>query len=113
MPTASPSTESVRTQLTAQTVGVRVVAGLLIVGAMYLLATIMVPFVIALVLAIALSPVASRLERAGLPRGLASLSCILPVVAVLAATLGLILYQSGTMLQTSDKALRTRLRAPG
>ena len=105
MPTASPSTESVRTELTAQTIGVRVVAGLLIVGAMYLLASIMVPFVIALVLAIALSPVASRLERAGLPRALASLICVLLVVAVLAATVGLILYQSGTMLQTSDKAL--------
>ena len=105
MPTASPTTESVRTELTAQTIGVRVVAGLLIVGAMYLLASIMVPFVIALVLAIALSPVSSRLERAGLPRGLASLICVLLVVAVLAATIGLILYQSGTMLQTSDKAL--------
>ena len=105
MPTASPSTESVRTELTAQTIGVRVVAGLLIVGAMYLLASIMVPFVIALVLAIALSPVSSRLERAGLPRALASLICILLIVAVLAATVGLILYQSGTMLQTSGKAL--------
>jgi predicted PurR-regulated permease PerM len=91
--------------LTAQTVGVRVVAGLLIVGAMYLLATIMVPFVMALVLAIAFSPLANRLERAGLPRALASLACIMLVVAVLAAAGGLILYQSGAMLQTSDKAL--------
>ena len=106
MPTAPPSTESVRTELTAQTIGVRVVAGLLIVGAMYLLASIMVPFVIALVLAIALSPVASRLERAGLPRALASLICVSLIVAVLAATVGLIFYQSGTMLQTSDKALQ-------
>ncbi len=105
MTTAPPSTESVQTELTAQTIGVRVVAGLLIVGAMYLLASIMVPFVIALVLAIALSPVSSRLERAGLPRALASLICILLIVAVLAATFGLILYQSGTMLQTSGKAL--------
>ncbi len=61
MPTASASTESIRTELTSQTIGVRVVAGLLIVGAMYLLASIMVPFVIALVLAIALSPVSDRL----------------------------------------------------
>ncbi len=105
MPTALTSTESVRTELTSQTIGVRVVAGLLIVGAMYLLASIMVPFVIALVLAIALSPVSSRLERAGLPRALASLICVLLIVAVLAATVGLILYQSGTMLQTSGKAL--------
>jgi predicted PurR-regulated permease PerM len=105
MPTAAPPTESVRSQLTAQTVGVRVVAGLLIVGAMYLLATIMVPFVMALVLAIAFSPLANRLERAGLPRALASLTCIMLVVAVLAAAGGLILYQSGAMLQTSDKAL--------
>ena len=92
--------------MTAQTVGVRVVAGLLIVGAMYLLASIMVPFVMALVLAIAFSPLANRLERAGLPRALASLTCILLVVAVLAAAVGLIVYQSGAMLQTSDKALQ-------
>ncbi len=106
MPTASPSTESVRTELTAQTIGVRVVAGLLIIGAMYLLASIMVPFVMALVLAIALSPVGDRLERAGLPRALASLICVLTIVAVLAATVGLVLYQSGMMLQASDKALQ-------
>ena len=47
----------------------RWILGLLIVGAAWGLAAIFVPFFLALILAIAFAPVASKLEQTGLTRG--------------------------------------------
>lgn len=49
-------------------VTLQVIAALMVLGAAWLSATILVPFVLAFVLTIALSPLADRLERGGFPR---------------------------------------------
>jgi predicted PurR-regulated permease PerM len=88
----------------AQTVALRIIAGLMIVGAASMLAGLIVPFVLAIVLAIALSPVADRIEgRVGLGRSLGALSCTLAVAAALATSAVLVGYQTGTILQESDR----------
>src|SRR3954464_1071719 len=91
--------------LDSQTVALRWIAGLLVAGAAWLLAPILVPFVLALVLSIALSPLADRLERLGLGRTFSSLCCLVLVAAVLAATAGLLAFQVGTIVQQSDRYL--------
>ena len=91
--------------LDSQTVALRWIAGLLIAGAAWLLAPILVPFILGLVLSIALSPLADRLERLGLGRTGSSLSCLVLVAAVLAATLGLLAFQAGSIVQQSDRYL--------
>jgi predicted PurR-regulated permease PerM len=90
----------------AQTIALRIVVGLLLVGGAWLLAGLLVPFLLALILAIALAPLAARLERAGVPKGAADLLCLLVVVAVLAATIGLLVYETGTVLKDSDRYLK-------
>jgi predicted PurR-regulated permease PerM len=91
--------------LDSQTVALRWIAGLLVAGAAWLLAPILVPFVLGLVLSIALSPLADRLERLGLGRTGSSLSCLVLVTAILAATAGLLAFQVGTIVQQSDRYL--------
>src|SRR5262245_16301032 len=91
--------------LDSQTVALRWIAGLLVAGAAWLLAPILVPFVLGLVLSIALSPLADRLERLGLGRTGSSLFCLVLVAAVLAATAGLLAFQVGTIVQQSDRYL--------
>ena len=91
--------------LDSQTVALRWIAGLLIAGAAWLLAPILVPFVLGLVLSIALSPLAGRLERLGLGRTGSSLFCLVLVAAILAATAGLLAFQAGTIVQQSDRYL--------
>jgi predicted PurR-regulated permease PerM len=91
--------------LDSQTVALRWIAGLLIAGAAWLLAPILVPFVLGLVLSIALSPLADRLERLGLGRTGSSLACLILVTAILAATSGLLAFQVGTIVQQSDRYL--------
>ena len=91
--------------LDSQTLTLRWIAGLLIAGAAWLLAPILVPFVVALSLAIALSPLADRLERLGLGRTVSSLACLGLVAGVLVATACLLAYQAGSILQQSDRYL--------
>ena len=91
--------------LDSQTVALRWIAGLLIAGAAWLLAPILVPFVLGLVLSIALSPLADRLERLGLGRTGSSLFCLVLVAAILAATMGLLAFQVGSIVQQSDRYL--------
>lgn len=105
---ASPSARGpaeARGQLGAQTIALRVVAGILAVGALYFLASILVPFFLALVFAIALTPLAARLERLGLGRTLASLACVLSVAAVLLGVAVLVAYQAGSILGNADDYL--------
>ncbi len=91
--------------LDSQTLILRWIAGLLIAGAAWLLAPILVPFVVALSLTIALSPLADRLERLGLGRMISSLACLGLVAGVLIATACLLAYQAGSILQQSDRYL--------
>lgn len=93
-------------QLSPQTLALRFVAVLLIVGAAALLGTILVPFFLALSLAIAMSPLVSWMERRGVPTVVGSLACMLAVAAVLMVTLGLMVFQAGTILRDSDDYLR-------
>jgi predicted PurR-regulated permease PerM len=102
-PSADSRESEVEESLDSETVVLWWIAGLLIAGAAWLLAPILVPFVLGLVLAIALSPVAGWLERLGLGRTVSSLICLVLVACVLVATTGLIAYQAGTILQQSDR----------
>lgn len=102
---AQDPTDEIQDELDAHTVALRIVAGLLIVGAFHLLGAILVPFFLAMVLAVAMSPAADWLERKGLPRVLTSLLGTLFVAAALIATTAVIVYQVGTILQDSDRYL--------
>jgi predicted PurR-regulated permease PerM len=83
-------------------VPLRIIAGLMIVGAVYLTWSILVPFLVAIVLAIALQPVVERLHRLGLPNSLASLAGMLIVAGVLLGVGALVTYQAGSILQDSQ-----------
>lgn len=96
-------TEDVKEAIEGQSVTLRVIAVFLLLGACWVLATILVPFAIALMVAIALAPLADRLERGGFPRSLAALACTLGVAALIALAAGLILFQAGSMVQDADK----------
>src|SRR5579884_1206151 len=95
--------EAIRAGIDAQTIALRVVAGILVVAAASQLAGLLVPFFLAVVLSIALSPVADRLERLGLGRPVASVLCVLAVVGVLAVTAGLLSAQAATIVRDADK----------
>jgi predicted PurR-regulated permease PerM len=97
----------IRDEMDAQTVALRIIAGLLVVGAMSLLASLLVPFALALILAIALSPLARRLEGIGAPRALAALACTLFVAIVLAGAAGLLAYQAGAIVRDANKYLKS------
>ncbi len=107
MPTHSETSladdTGVEETLDAHTTVLRWIAGLLTAGAAWMLAPILVPFVLALALAIALSPLVRQTERIGLGRTGSSLFGLLIVAAALILTAGLIAYQAGTILQQSDR----------
>jgi len=98
-------TGDVTEAIEGQSATLRVITVLLLLGASWVLATILVPFMIALMAAIALSPLADRMERRGFPRGLAALTCTLGIAALITLAVGLILFQAGSMVQESDKYL--------
>ncbi|QEH35736.1 AI-2 transport protein TqsA [Aquisphaera giovannonii] len=105
-PEPAPATageKPVAETLDTQTTVLFWIAGMLLAGAAWLMSAILVPFVLGLVLAIALSPAARWLEKHGLGRTGSSLACLVLVIAVLAGTSGLLVYQAGTILQQSDK----------
>ncbi|MBX6313068.1 MAG: AI-2E family transporter [Isosphaeraceae bacterium] len=106
MPRAIGSSDEMRGEMDAQTVALRLMAGLLVIGAAWWLSSLLVPTALAMVLAIALSPVADWLQRAGLPRALASLACVLGITLILVLTASLILYQAGIILRDSERYLR-------
>jgi predicted PurR-regulated permease PerM len=92
--------------LDAQTIALRVIAFLLVAAASSLLASVLVPFAVALVLAVALSPLADWVERrAGVGRSLSSLAVLLLVVAVVVAVVALLVVQAGAILGDSERYL--------
>lgn len=80
----------------------RVIAVLMVIGAAYAAAQLLVPFALAFILAVALSPAANWLERHGMPRVLAGLTCTLGVAAAIGLAVGLLSYQAGTIVKNSD-----------
>lgn len=106
MPENQAPERTVREELDAQAVALRVVAALLLVGAAWLLAVLLVPFVLAMVLAVALSPLAIRMQRLGAPKSAASLVCVLGILSILSVAVGLVLYQAGAMVKDSDQYLQ-------
>lgn len=88
---------------TSSSSAVRLIAMVVFFTAVYFLASVLVPFLFALVLAIALAPLAGYLQRAGLGRTVSSLICMLLVAAFLLGTTALISYQAGSMLKKSDQ----------
>jgi predicted PurR-regulated permease PerM len=105
-PARREAAESVPEALDAQTIALRVIAFVLVAAASSLLASVLVPFVVALVLAVALSPLADWGERRlGLGRSLSSLAVLLLVVAVILATGALLVYQAGSILANTDRYL--------
>jgi predicted PurR-regulated permease PerM len=103
--TATAEENEIEESLDSQTVTLRWIAGLLIAGAAWLLAPILVPFFVALSLTIAFSPLADRLERFGTGRTLSSVACLGLVAGILVATACLLAYQAGSILQQSDRYL--------
>jgi predicted PurR-regulated permease PerM len=103
MATTHEPEEAIRSGIDAQTVALRLVAGTLVVAAASQLAGLLVPFFLAIVLAIALSPLADRLERLGLGRPAASVICLLAVVAAIAVTAGLLSAQAGSIVRDADE----------
>src|SRR4051812_9213403 len=81
----------------------RLIAGALVCVSAYFLSTILVPFLLALVLAIAFAPLANRIERAGLGRSAASFACLLIVASAMVGAVALIGYQVGVMARDADK----------
>jgi predicted PurR-regulated permease PerM len=104
-PPNPPSTRSTDLQA-AQTLALRVIAFVLVAAACSLLSSVLVPFAIAIVLAVSLSPVADWLEqRLGFGRTLSSLAMLLLVTTVILATGALLIMQAGTVLADSDRYL--------
>lgn len=101
VPTTTSPNDEAEAALDSQTVALRVIAGLLIVGAAWLMADLLVPVAAALTVAVVLAPLAGRLERVGLPAGLSALVCLLLVVAAMAATGALLVYQGGHLVRDS------------
>lgn len=97
--------EVVEDGLDAQTIALRIIAGLLLLGAASMLSGLLVPFVLAIVAAIAFSQFVNRLESLGLPRALTSLICVVLLASAITGTAILLAYQAGTILQDSDKYL--------
>jgi predicted PurR-regulated permease PerM len=89
-----------------QTIAIRIIAGILIAVALHFLSAICVPFLLALTVAVALSPTANWLERKGCPRTLASLCGLIGVALILCTAVGLILYQAGSMSRDSDRYIK-------
>src|SRR5690242_11897272 len=87
------------------TAAVRFLAMVAGAAAAYWSAPILIPFLLGLVLAIALAPIAGWMERHGLPRTFSSLACLLLVALLIAGAAGLISYQVGAMVQQGDRYL--------
>lgn len=95
--------EKIEQELGPQTNALWIVVILLLAGAAMMLGSILVPFFLALVLAIAMAPVVSWLEGKGWPTALGSLACMLAVATAIGLTLGLMVYQAGSILQDADQ----------
>jgi predicted PurR-regulated permease PerM len=85
------------------TSSLRLIAVVAAFAVIYWLSSILVPFFLAMVVAIVLSPLADRIERAGLGRTLASLISMLMVATALLGIVALIGYQAGSMVKDGDK----------
>lgn len=104
-PAPPAAAESIRDELAPQTSLLLLIATLLVAAAAWVLGTILVPFALAVVLAIALTPLANRLERRGAPRVVASLAAMLLVAGLVLGTLTLMLVQAGRMFGQSDQLI--------
>jgi predicted PurR-regulated permease PerM len=91
----------------------KLIAVLLLLGAAWLLWALLVPFFLAMVLAIAIAPVADKLERAGLGRTASAALGLLAVVLPLVFAIGLLAAQTGEILQRSDDYLSRFARKLG
>ena len=99
----SPAVADDSANASAQATALRLIAAVLIVASAHALGHLLVPFVLALVLAIALSPLADRVERLGLPRVVSALLCTLLVAAAFSLGFGVLVYEAGTVAADSGK----------
>lgn len=88
-----------------RTIAVQVIATIIIAGAAHLMPGLVVPLLIALVLAIVLSPLARRLESIGLPPTLASLLFTTVFGSILILLVGLFVYQINAIAGEMDEHL--------
>jgi predicted PurR-regulated permease PerM len=79
------------------------IAALLVAGAAWLMASILVPIVLALMLSAVLTPLAQRLERLGMGRVGSALACLLLATGIVVGTGSLIAYQAGGIIQHADQ----------
>lgn len=102
----------------ARTVSLVVIAAVLVLGASTQMTVLIVPCILALVLAIALRPLADRIERLGVGRGVSSILCTLLVALVFLSALGLVVVQASRVVRNSDRyyeqlsQLATRVSGP-
>ncbi|GAC1469478.1 MAG: hypothetical protein NVSMB9_13370 [Isosphaeraceae bacterium] len=89
-----------------QTIPLRVIAVLLVIAAAYAGSQLLIPFMLALMVSIAVSPVATWLEKRGLPRFVGALLCTLTLALLISASIGLLIYEAGTILKDTDRYLQ-------
>jgi predicted PurR-regulated permease PerM len=80
-----------------------VIAAVLVLGASTQMTGLIIPLVLALVLAIALQPIARWIERRGLGRGVSSIICTAIVALILLTAVGLVVAQAGRVVRNSDR----------
>lgn len=86
-----------------RTIALEIIAGVLVVGLLAWMGAMLVPFVLAVVLTIALSGACDWLERKGVPATVANLLATVAVAAALSITAGLVLMQAGSILGQSEE----------
>ncbi|QDV34223.1 AI-2E family transporter [Tautonia plasticadhaerens] len=87
----------------ARTVSLVVIATVVVLAASTQMTGLIIPLILALVLAIALHPVASWIERRGLGRGASSIACTAIVTLILLTAAGLVAAQAGRVVRDSDR----------
>lgn len=86
-----------------RTVCLVLIAAVLVLGAASQMAQLLVPLVLALVVAIALRPLARWIERRGLGPGTSSILCTLLVALFLIGAAGLVVAQASRVVRNSDQ----------
>src|SRR4051794_32406190 len=84
------------------TTAIRLMAMLAAAAASYWMSSILVPFLLGMVLAIVLAPLAGRFERLGANRTISNLACMLLVAILVAVAGGLVSYQAAVMFKKGD-----------
>ncbi|MEW4568102.1 AI-2E family transporter [Tautonia sp. JC769] len=105
--TAEPPPKAQQTELGREawvrTVALVVIAAVLVLAASTQMTGLIIPLILALVVAIALHPIAHWIERRGLGRGVSSIFCTAIVALIFLAAVGLVIAQAGQVVRNSER----------